>query len=50
MLSRLQTYHNTTEPIAAFYESRGKLIRIDGQGTVEEITAKIFGALDALQQ
>ena len=50
VLSRLQTYHNTTEPIAAFYESRGKLIRIDGQGTVEEITAKIFGALDALQQ
>ena len=49
VLSRLQTYHNTTEPIAAFYESRGKLIRIDGQGTVEEITAKIFGALDALQ-
>ncbi|MBQ7338289.1 MAG: adenylate kinase [Clostridia bacterium] len=49
VLSRLQTYHNTTEPIAAFYESRGKLIRIDGQGAVEDITAKIFSALDALQ-
>jgi adenylate kinase len=49
VLNRLQTYHNTTEPIAAFYEARGKLIRIDGQGAVEDITAKIFAALDALE-
>ena len=49
VLNRLQTYHSITEPIAAFYESRGKLIRIDGQGAVEDITAKIFDALDALK-
>ena len=49
VLNRLQAYHNITEPIAAFYESRGKLIRIDGQGTVEDITARIFSALDAVE-
>ena len=49
VLNRLQTYHNITEPIAAFYESRGKLIRIDGQGAVEDITARIFSALDAVE-
>ncbi len=49
VLNRLQTYHTITEPIAAFYESRGKLIRIDGQGAVEDITARIFAALDAIE-
>jgi adenylate kinase len=49
VLNRLQTYHNITEPIAAFYESRGKLIRIDGQGAVEDITARIFSAMDAVE-
>lgn len=49
VLNRLQTYHSITEPIAAFYESRGKLLRIDGQGAVDDITAKIFRALDAIQ-
>jgi adenylate kinase len=49
VMNRLQTYHNTTEPIAAFYDAKGKLIRIDGQGKVEDITAKIFAALDAVK-
>ncbi len=46
---RLQTYHETTEPIAAFYEAKGKLIRVDGQGAVSEITDRIFEALGKIE-
>ena len=42
---RLRVYHELTEPVKAFYEKRGKLVRIDGNGTVESTTALIFEAL-----
>lgn len=42
---RLSTYHETTEPIADYYAAKGKLLRIDGQGEVENITVKILTAL-----
>ena len=47
--NRLQTYHDTTELIAAYYDAKGKLIRIDGDGKVENTTAQIFAALDAIK-
>ena len=47
--NRLLTYHETTEPIADFYEAKGKLIRIDGQGAVEDITARVFAALEKFE-
>ena len=47
--NRLQTYHETTEPIADFYEAKGKLIRIDGQGAVEDITARVLAVLEKLE-
>jgi adenylate kinase len=43
--NRLQTYHNTTEPIADFYAAKGKLIRVAGQDKVEDTTAAVFAAL-----
>lgn len=42
---RLRVYHELTEPVKAFYEKRGKLVCIDGNGTVEATTALIFKAL-----
>ena len=39
--ARLQIYHNETEPLKAFYESRGKLVSIDNQPTIEATTAEI---------
>ncbi len=42
---RLRVYHSQTEPAKAFYEGKGKLLKIDGSGPVEEITARIFQAL-----
>jgi len=47
--NRLTTYHGTTEPIAAYYEAKGKLIRICGEGKVEEITSAVLAALDQIE-
>lgn len=43
--ARLETFHRETEPLKAFYEQRGKLIRVDNQPSIEETTAAIRGAL-----
>lgn len=42
---RLNVYHAQTEPVKAFYEKSGKLVRIDGNGTVDGTTELIFQAL-----
>lgn len=42
---RLRVYHAQTEPVKAFYEKSGKLVRIDGNGTVDGTTQLIFQAL-----
>ena len=44
--ARLQIYHDETEPLKAFYESRGKLVSIDNQPTIEATTAEIRKALE----
>lgn len=38
---RLQVYEENTAPLVEFYEGRGILVRIDGTGTVDEVTARI---------
>ena len=43
--ARLETYHKETEPLKAFYESRGKLKSIDNQPTIEATTEVIKAAL-----
>ena len=43
--ARLETYHRETEPLKAFYEERGKLLRVDNQPSIEETTAAIRRAL-----
>ncbi len=43
--ARLATYHEETEPLKAFYESRGKLVTVDNRPTIEETTAAIREAL-----
>ena len=44
--ARLVTYHKETEPLKAFYESRGKLRTVDNQPSIEETTAAIRRALE----
>ncbi len=45
VLTRLHNYHAQTEPLLAFYNERGKLIRVEGQEEVEDTTALVREAL-----
>ena len=43
--SRLEVYHSVTEPLKDYYRESGKLCCVDGNGSVEDITKRIFEAL-----
>lgn len=43
--SRLGWFKTSTDPVIDYYEKSGRLIRIDGMGTVEEIHQRIKKAL-----
>lgn len=42
---RLDTYHQQTEPLKAFYEKKGLLVTVEGQEKVEDTTALVFATL-----
>lgn len=42
---RLEVYAEQTEPLAALYEQRGLLVRVDGVGALDEVTDRIMTAL-----
>ena len=42
---RLQVYNDSTAPVIGFYENRGTLARIDGVGSMDQITARVLAAL-----
>lgn len=42
---RLEVYAEQTEPLAALYEAKGLLVRVDGIGDVDEVTERIMAAL-----
>lgn len=44
--TRLQAFRRDTEPVIAYYGAQGKLARIDGLGTVDEVFERIVAALD----
>lgn len=39
--ARLETYHEKTEPLKAYYAAKGKLVTADNKPTIEETTAEI---------
>ncbi|QEY32188.1 adenylate kinase [Synechococcus sp. RSCCF101] len=39
--NRLRVYQEKTAPLIAFYEERGLLARVDGEGTIDEIAARL---------
>lgn len=45
---RLSVYAEQTAPIASLYAERGALAQVDGIGSVDEVTARLLGALDQL--
>jgi adenylate kinase len=44
---RLQVYAEQTEPLLDVYRSRGLLVEVDGLGEVDEVSERVFAALDA---
>jgi len=46
--TRLNVYENQTAPLVNYYRQRGKLREIDGVGKVDDIHARIIGALREL--
>ena len=46
VLSRLEVYHSTTEPLKEYYSAKGKLETVDGIGSVEEISYRTLKALE----
>lgn len=45
VLSRLEVYHSTTEPLKDYYKSTGNLRTVEGAEEVEETTKRTFAAL-----
>jgi adenylate kinase len=45
VLSRLEVYHTSTEPLKNFYAAKGILKLVDGHGSVETITERTLKAL-----
>jgi adenylate kinase len=45
---RLATYHEKTEPLVAYYESKGVLERVDGAREPDEVTAELRDLLAAV--
>lgn len=46
---RLRVYETHTQPLTAYYSSKGNLHVIDGQGTVEEVKKRIKSALRGMR-
>ncbi|WP_196717329.1 adenylate kinase [Actinomyces trachealis] len=42
---RLEVYTEQTKPLAAIYEAKGLLVRVDGMGDIDEVTERIMKAL-----
>jgi adenylate kinase len=47
---RQELYLEQTEPLIGVYRERGILVEVDGMGEVDEVTKRIFAALDDLPQ
>lgn len=45
---RQAIYRKETAPLIALYEQHGILIKVDGMGTVDEVTERVTKAVDAL--
>ena len=43
---RLDTYHDQTEPLKAFYANRGLLLSVEGQSSIEDTTALVYKTLE----
>ncbi len=47
VLNRLNVYHEQTEPLKSYYQTKGILVSVDGKSSVEDTTAAVFAALES---
>jgi adenylate kinase len=47
---RQEIYAEQTAPLIEVYRERGILVEVDGMGEVDEVTARIFAALDVISE
>jgi adenylate kinase len=47
---RLEVYFNETAPLIDYYKQKGKLIEVDGEGSMEEINERIVSVLQPLNK
>lgn len=48
--NRLKVYYQQTKPLEEYYTSRGLLVQVDGNGSVEGILARILKALESAKK
>ena len=48
MRHRLEVYHQQTLPVATYYVDQDLLEVVDGSGTIDEVTARIYAILDSV--
>jgi adenylate kinase len=46
---RLQVYFAETAPLVGYYKAQGKLVTVNGEGTVEEVEKRIASALNLVK-
>jgi adenylate kinase len=44
--NRINVYKNETEPVKSYYEEQNKFIAVEGVGTIDEITQRLFQVID----
>ena len=49
VLKRLETYHNTTEPLKDYYAAKGLLVCVAGREEVQDTTADVMKALSKFE-
>lgn len=47
--NRIDTYNNSTAPVADFYKAQNKLTEVNGVGSINDITERLFEVLDSKQ-
>ena len=49
VMQRLVSYHEQTKPLGEWYEKQGKLVPIEGNGTIEEVGKNISEAISHIR-
>jgi len=46
IMKRIDEFHNKTEPVIDFYRAKGKLLEVDGEKEIQDITTEILSNLE----